>query len=315
MFFETTITQSKAVKVKTLFIVFTMNETSYSKLASIEGTYGPPDYPTNNSNWDASTYPGMRRAVEPFPVSLPGDMVLIRTGGNALQAVSRELVRELTRDRMIVSVPENCNSGNTLLVRSPDGQRIISAVIPEGALPGHTFLIQLPKEEEVQQPMAVVGIPLEGDLLNIALQQQQENSAGGTKVAAGHDIESTDLCLEESLPEPRSLQQQQRSQVELTHPPSYAGATAGYNNDMRSAANTQNTRSSNDDSNLVLIKVPIGAAPGTKIRVRVPDGRTIDATVPAGNLSEVYLRLPNKKQNWHDNPLAVAPMTLGPMFL
>jgi hypothetical protein len=74
---------------------------------------------------------------------------------------------------------------------------------------------------------------------------------------------------------------------------------------------------------LVLVRVPPGASPGTAIRVRVDDGRIIEATIPTEppGVSEFYVRVPplqqeqRRNQNWHDHPLAIAPMAIGPFFL
>lgn len=276
-----------------------MNETEYSSLSSAEGKYVP--IPAGGNHY--STYPGSLRTVINAP-ELGSDTVLIRTGGNALQAVSRQTTDQ--QGIMAVSVPEGLQPGDSLLARTPDGSRVVSAIVPKGVLFGHTFLVQIPPkvdEEKAQAPIAVVGVPVDGDLMNMPM---QNHYGGRTQVVAGQDIEATELCLVKETQQPQyQYQQQNHAQVELMPTPMPPPAAAPRNN--------RNT--SNDDPNLVLIKVPAGAGPGEKIRVRVPDGRTVEATVPPGNLTEFYLRLPNKKQNWHNNPLAVAPMTLGPLLL
>jgi len=69
---------------------------------------------------------------------------------------------------------------------------------------------------------------------------------------------------------------------------------------------------------LVPVTVPIYGRPGDKIRVRCPDGRTIDAIIPVGMgpYDEFLVKVPGKKQNWHDNPVAVnAPMAFGPFLM
>ena len=68
------------------------------------------------------------------------------------------------------------------------------------------------------------------------------------------------------------------------------------------------------------IKVPRGKRKGDKFNVTLPDGRTIVATVPQNNMTEFHIdvgveKQKPKKQNWHDNPLAVLPMTVGPFCL
>ena len=58
---------------------------------------------------------------------------------------------------------------------------------------------------------------------------------------------------------------------------------------------------------------------GEKFNVRLPDGRTIVVTVPYNGCREFSLDTSTlskqqRQQNWHDNPLAVAPMVFGPML-
>jgi hypothetical protein len=72
----------------------------------------------------------------------------------------------------------------------------------------------------------------------------------------------------------------------------------------------------NRNDNRVLVQVPPGAAPGSKIRVKIPDGRVIEATVPRGEDTQFYIKVPPRKQNWHDNPLAyAAPMAVAPFLM
>jgi len=71
---------------------------------------------------------------------------------------------------------------------------------------------------------------------------------------------------------------------------------------------------------VVTIKVPEGKRrKGEKFRVRLPDGRSVMATVPFHGCKEFSLDTSTqtkqeRQQNWNDNPLAVAPMFLGPML-
>jgi len=74
-------------------------------------------------------------------------------------------------------------------------------------------------------------------------------------------------------------------------------------------------------SSLLKIKVPKGKRKGDRFKVRMADGQTIEATVPNNNITEFYLDVNandvakrKRKQNWHDNPLAVLPMTFGPFL-
>jgi hypothetical protein len=69
------------------------------------------------------------------------------------------------------------------------------------------------------------------------------------------------------------------------------------------------------------IKVPASKRKrGDKFNVRLPDGRTITATVPFDGCREFSLDTSTqskqqRQQNWHNNPLAVAPMVLGPLMM
>lgn len=260
------------------------SKADYSLLPTVEGTYMP-------SNW--RQYPGNRKIplVELWAAGPPPDRVLIKTGGNALQAVSREALEQ--DDLIAVSVPEGINPGDELLVASPDATgRVVSAVVPERALPGHTFLVKLPPLSEA--PVAAVGVPLEeNDITNEA---SNKSGTEDTKVVVGEDL-AGDLQLRETSNDIE--QQRPHSEVEMTRDEA-----------TRSRGNT-NSR----DGESVLIKVPPGALPGEKIRVQIKPGQTIEATVPEGNVKEFYVRVPRQKQNWHDNVLAVAPMTAGPFLM
>ncbi len=67
-----------------------------------------------------------------------------------------------------------------------------------------------------------------------------------------------------------------------------------------------------DKKSLVKSTVPSNLEEGDCMRVQIPDGRTINAVIPPGNVSEFHVKVPAKKQNFHDNPIAVhAPMALG----
>ena len=82
----------------------------------------------------------------------------------------------------------------------------------------------------------------------------------------------------------------------------------------------QNQQQQQQSAKVQKIKVPPGKRrKGDKFKVRLPDGRTIDATVPSNNCKEFYLDTSTKtkqqkQQNWHDNPLAVLPMAVGPFL-
>jgi hypothetical protein len=98
-------------------------------------------------------YPGNRRTPM-SNVSGPAGSVLIRTAGNALQAVPLSLVENTPIQFVEVFVPSNAQPGDTLHVRSPygSGEELIAAIIPEGLYPGQSFYVQIPavvRDEEV----------------------------------------------------------------------------------------------------------------------------------------------------------------------
>lgn len=106
---------------------------------------------------DSSWYPGMRR-VPIVAVPPPADTVLVNTGGNALQAVPSNLLKH---DTMVtVIVPEGVISGDTLFVSTPDG-RLLETTVPEGAFPGHAFMVEAtPVEHSLQlQDITNEGAP------------------------------------------------------------------------------------------------------------------------------------------------------------
>ena len=69
------------------------------------------------------------------------------------------------------------------------------------------------------------------------------------------------------------------------------------------------------------IKVPKGKRKkGERFTVRLPSGKTITVTVPFDGCKEFSVDTSTqtkqeRQQNWHDNPLAVAPMVLGPLMM
>jgi hypothetical protein len=183
----------------------------------------------------------------------------------------------------VVTVPSGTSPGQTLLIQHPSANgQVISAAIPEGHYAGNTFYVRFP-------PLVVVsGTPVgnpqltgqqQSQTYEPAQQQQSPQPGGGGQ----------------SYAPPPALQQQQgkkkykrcSEEMLLLH-----------------------------KKGLVKIKVPPNLQAGDKMRVQIPDGRMINVVVPSGNVSEFQVKVPPKKQNWHDNPIAVhAPMALGPLLM
>ena len=108
-----------------------------------------------SDRWD---YPGNRRGsvpVVPSSCSTTTGTVLVRTAGNALQAVpatflqQQQVFEAATEAPLLliqVTVPPNAQAGDTIHVRSPysNEEMLIAATIPEGLVPGQTFHVTSP---------------------------------------------------------------------------------------------------------------------------------------------------------------------------
>ena len=98
-------------------------------------------------------YPGNRRVPSHMASPPPGN-VLIRTAGNALQAIPATILEEKQQQQqqssqlIEVQVPPNTGPGDTIHVRSPyttsNEEVLIAATIPDGVYPGQTFYVQCP---------------------------------------------------------------------------------------------------------------------------------------------------------------------------
>jgi hypothetical protein len=182
-------------------------------------------------------------------------------------------------------------SGQSILVQHPSGiGQVVSATIPPGHDAGSTFYVRFP----TVTPIVIAGVPT-------AQKQRQPSTddfatgfgAPGTSAAAGN------------------MQQQQQQQQQQYRPPQQ----------QQPQGKKKYKRCSEEmlllhKKGLVRIKVPPNLGAGDKMRVQISDGRMITVTVPPGNVSEFQVKVPPKKQNFHDNPIAVhAPMALGPLLM
>lgn len=191
-----------------------------------------------------------------------------------------------------VIVPEGIRAGQTILVAAPGGA-FVSAVVPDGCFPGHNFLVRAPP------PVVVTGVPMDESTFPVA-----------------HTLldEPTDLHLsEEKEKSPADNEEESRtaacasSEIEMSRPPS-----------QPTAADGRNSKTQSTPQERFLIQVPPGVAPGSKIRVKLSDGRTVDVAVPRGEVSQFYVQVPRNPtgQNWHDSPAAyAAPMVIAPLLL
>lgn len=258
------------------------SEYPYSAVSTVEG-----EIVSDYSKSALDQYPGQRR--RPLPVApLQSDRIFIKTAGNALQAVPRAQLEE--KNLIAVSVPGILKPGDDIFVSAPDG-RMLRATIPDEVCAGQVFFVQAPPSSQI----VATGIPL---YPNAPVITMNSTSGGGTQVVAGEDLEQNELTLVEEGGRETSTQ-------------STTTSLLSNNNDPKT--NTPQS-SSNNDPNLILVQVPFGTLPGSKIHVKGPDGRTIEAQVPADpNVKEFYLRIPSPKP-WHDSPWVVASAAATPYF-
>ena len=102
-------------------------------------------------------YPGNRRTC--LNGGPPSGTVLVKTGGNALQAVDMKSAN--CEDVVSVVIPEGIEAGESMLVSCPNG-RIVSMTVPPQALPGHVVLLRIPPvEHNPVEPVVVTGIPVQ----------------------------------------------------------------------------------------------------------------------------------------------------------
>lgn len=278
--------------------MFCCNEqTSLPAASSISYSPVSTDEKQQQKQRSSKSFPGMHRTISSD--TPPKDCMLIKTGGTALQAIPKEQV--LQDDVVAVSVPENVHPGQEILVKAPptngilDG-RCIRATVPEGALPGHTFLVKFDSTDTQHDVVAVMGVPVEQDLLLSMDTDEKKNTPSNTTTVVDTPVVAGQMLhqpVAASMPPVSNPQQQQQPTLSNGH-----------------------GQQQQHDGNRILVKVPPGVLPGEKIRVKIPDGRTIDATVPAGETEQFYVQVPPKHQNWHDNPLAYgAPMIVAPLLL
>mmetsp|Transcript_126171 Transcript_126171/g.353307 ORF Transcript_126171/g.353307 Transcript_126171/m.353307 type:complete len:188 (+) Transcript_126171:47-610(+) len=148
---------------------------------------------------DWKTYPANRR-IPLQQQALGQDLVFLRTGGNALQAVSRKVIEQ--QQLISVVVPEGKDPGDEILVACPFVKdRLICVTIPKNATAGSVFLVQPP----LDAPEIFTGIPVE---------MSCNNNGSQTPIVNGSDID--ELALQE---EPASEQPLQNRQSRSTQDP------------------------------------------------------------------------------------------------
>jgi hypothetical protein len=229
---------------------------------------------TSASDWRA--FPGCRKVVTP-EAGAPAGHMLVKTGGNALQSVAR--VAD-TSDLISVSVPEGVNPGDMIMVASPDG-KYMEATVPPGALPGTTFFIRRPAAAPVvagmDMPLKVNQTSANNPVPNVPQKPQKLTQKPLKTLPIARPIPECRLPQKSVLP----------FAMALDNPPPKPDPS-----------------SNNQNKDLILVRIPTGALPGSKLRVTTPDGRLMEATVPQGNVTEFYMRVPPPK--WQEAPCAPA---------
>lgn len=154
----------------------------------------------------------------------------------------------------------------------------IRAIIPPNLGPGRRLIVQAPDGRRVE-----VLVP--------------EGSKAGSVILVTIPAETIDR---KSKHQNRRAQQQRQTQKHQS-PSSGSGQPTTSNS-------------------IQIIRVPKNITRrGQHFKVRLPDGRTIEAALPYDGCREFSLDTrtqsrQQKQQNWHDNVLSVAPMSLGPSW-
>jgi hypothetical protein len=110
--------------------------------------YMPVVQPESNAPFQRLNFPGSRAQSQYTGLGPSSQSVLLKTAGNALQAVSRLEIHE-NDDLVVVCCPQNLRAGDRLRVVAPDGTgRQVETIVPVGVSVGHTFLVRLPPRPE-----------------------------------------------------------------------------------------------------------------------------------------------------------------------
>lgn len=254
-----------------------MTKGDYSALSTVEGEIIPETH--------LDQYPGHRRKALLCEPDL-GDRVFIKTAGNALQAIPRSYLEQ--QNLIAVSTPENTKPGDEILVKAPDGIRVLRACIPPNSFPGNIFFVQAPPA------VADTGVPLNPNVFG-----EQNYNNNNQSVVQGQDVEQNDLTLQETE---MSSQPTHHYHAEPSAP-SFSQLNLNHSTINNNSENAPGDN--DDDSNLLLVQVPEGMGPGSKMRVPVPDGRLIEAIVPADpTIKEFYVRIPPPPNNHSDSTSA-----------
>lgn len=170
----------------------------------------------------SNAFPGLRRTIHGMP-GPPKGHVLIRTAGNALQAVSQDhFTNVVSKPNVLgVPVPGNARSGDCIMVQNPITRTLVQVKIPDGVTAGQMFFCEMPvRTGDVPTASVMPEIP-------------------------SHELE-LGSCL----------------------PP-------------------------NQTTEFVLVQIPEGQAPGSRLNVSLANGRTVMAVVPSDrSIREFFMKVP-----------------------
>jgi len=260
-----------------------------------------PSYAPIETTIDGASKPGNANGSrQDFPgnrriLSTYTNTQLVKTGGNALMEYDPETMKDL----VYVTLPEGCHAGQVIHVQDPNSTsgRVAQIIVPPGSRSGTTIMVKLP-EDQYFTP------------------DETGNNNGFL----------TDLTLKEEVVAPHSETTEANNRFLVQSqdiPMSY----------LASHQSNQNNYQQKEKQSSMLVKVPVGVAPGTIIHVKIPDeDKFVPVVVPKGGVSQFYanysledtINMKNggnqqqqsKEQNWHDNPIAYgAPMLVLPGIL
>lgn len=174
-------------------------------------------------------FPGLRRPIA-FPTGPPKDHVLIRTAGNALQAIPRRYLEQTVTKKSVLGVPVPANScggdsDNCLVVKNPKDRKLVQVTVPKNYAPGQMLFVEMPVEEAP--------------------------AAGVTAEKPSHDLE--------------------------------LGTSPG------------DSKSSHCHAlGFVVVHIPEGQTPGSRLQVSLADGRSLMVVVPSDpSIREFYIKVPD----------------------
>jgi len=208
---------------------------------------------------------------------------LVQTGGNALMAYDPETMKDLVN----VTLPEGCHPGQVIHIQDPScrTERVAQIIVPPGSKAGTTIMVKLPEEQYFTPNNQTFGSSSGSVFMNDLTLQEQEEVVMSTSATQTHNrvvVQSQDIP-------PFPISSHQFNQT-------------------------------NEKEFSMLIRVPVGVAPGTIIHVKIPDDdKFVPVTVPGGGVSQFYANYTladtidmNGNKN-HDNPIVYGlPMLVLP---